>query len=121
MNIKLPKDVIYILQRLENSGYSAYVVGGCVRDALLGNAPQDWDICTSALPQQVINTFSDYRVIKTGIKHGTVTLMLNSNMYEITTFRTEKDYSDNRRPDTVEFVADIKEDLSRRDFTVNFN
>lgn len=119
MNIKLPKDVIYILQRLENSGYSAYVVGGCVRDALLGNAPQDWDICTSALPQQVINTFSDYRVIKTGIKHGTVTLMLNSNMYEITTFRTEKDYSDNRRPDTVEFVADIKEDLSRRDFTVN--
>ena len=119
MNIKLPKDVIYILQRLENSGYSAYVVGGCVRDALLGNAPQDWDICTSGLPQQVINTFSDYRVIKTGIKHGTVTLMLNSNMYEITTFRTEKDYSDNRRPDTVEFVADIKEDLSRRDFTVN--
>lgn len=119
MNIKLPKDVIYILQRLENSGYSAYVVGGCVRDALLCNAPQDWDICTSALPQQVINTFSDYRVIKTGIKHGTVTLMLNSNMYEITTFRTEKDYSDNRRPDTVEFVADIKEDLSRRDFTVN--
>lgn len=119
MNIKLPKDVIYILQRLENSGYSAYVVGGCVRDALLGNVPQDWDICTSALPQQVINTFSDYRVIKTGIKHGTVTLMLNSNMYEITTFRTEKDYSDNRRPDTVEFVADIKEDLSRRDFTVN--
>lgn len=119
MNIKLPKDVIYILQRLENSGYSAYVVGGCVRDALLDNAPQDWDICTSALPPQVINTFSDYRVIKTGIKHGTVTLMLNSNMYEITTFRTEKDYSDNRRPDTVEFVADIKEDLSRRDFTVN--
>lgn len=119
MNIKLPKDVIYILQRLENSGYSAYVVGGCVRDALLGNVPQDWDICTSALPQQVINTFSDYRVIKTGIKHGTVTLTLNSNMYEITTFRTEKDYSDNRRPDTVEFVADIKEDLSRRDFTVN--
>lgn len=119
MNIKLPKDVIYILQRLENSGYSAYVVGGCVRDALLDNAPQDWDICTSALPQQIINTFFDYRVIKTGIKHGTVTLMLNSNMYEITTFRTEKDYSDNRRPDTVEFVADIKEDLSRRDFTVN--
>ncbi|MGO5112439.1 CCA tRNA nucleotidyltransferase [Oscillospiraceae bacterium LCP25S3_E10] len=119
MNIKLPKDVIYILQQLENGGFSAYVVGGCVRDALLGKAPQDWDICTSALPQQVINTFSDYRVIKTGIKHGTVTLMLNDSMYEITTFRTEKGYSDNRRPDTVKFVADIKEDLSRRDFTIN--
>jgi len=119
MNIKLPKDVIYILQRLENSGYSAHVVGGGGGFLFCGMSI-DAGIALGIFRHKLTINIKNVLInIKTGIKHGTVTLMLNSNMYEITTFRTEKDYSDNRRPDTVEFVADIKEDLSRRDFTVN--
>ena len=117
--IKIPADVLSILDRLESGGYEAYVVGGCVRDSLRGETPKDWDICTSALPEDTLKTFSGYSVIETGIKHGTVTLLLNHTPYEITTFRSDGEYSDNRRPDTVSFMTDLRGDLSRRDFTIN--
>lgn len=108
-----------ILNTLEEHGYQAYCVGGCVRDALLGLQPKDFDICTSALPQQIINCFPNEKVLKTGIKHGTVTLLLQGEPFELTTFRIDGDYTDNRHPDQVEFVSSIAEDLRRRDFTVN--
>lgn len=121
MCIDIPKQIKSVLIRLQDSGYSAYVVGGCVRDKILGTEPKDWDITTSALPDEVKAVFSDLPVIETGIKHGTVTVIAEKNRtpVEITTFRTEFGYSDNRRPDRVEFVSDIKSDLSRRDFTMN--
>ena len=95
------------------------MVGGCVRDSLLGLTPKDWDICTAATPQEVESCFAGHRIIETGLKHGTVTVVLDDGQYEVTTFRTDGVYSDNRRPDSVEFVKDIREDLARRDFTVN--
>lgn len=119
MNISLPNDVGFILDKLLENGFSAYIVGGCVRDALLLKTPTDWDICTNALPQQTIDIFSDYKTIKTGIKHGTITLIINSVPYEITTFRTDGDYIDNRHPENVKYIRDIDGDLARRDFTVN--
>ncbi len=117
MRLKLPGAVIHILNELEKNGYSAYAVGGCVRDMLLNMQPHDYDICTSALPEQVAKCFE--KVIKTGIKHGTVTVLIENKPVEVTTFRTEGSYSDNRRPDSVVFVSNIKDDLSRRDFTIN--
>ena len=117
MNIIIPKDVEKIIERLNSAGYEAYVVGGCVRDSIMEKAPHDWDICTSATPEVVKSLFShttDY-----GMKHGTITVFADKEGYEITTFRAETDYSDHRHPDTVEFVADLKSDLSRRDFTIN--
>lgn len=119
MNISLPNDVGFILDKLLENGFSAYIVGGCVRDALLLKTPTDWDICTNALPQQTIDIFSDYKTIKTGIKHGTITLLINSVPYEITTFRTDGDYIDNRHPENVKYIRDIDGDLARRDFTIN--
>ena len=119
MNINLPENVSFILNKFKENGYSAYIVGGCVRDALLGKTPTDWDICTDALPNETINILKDYRIIETGIKHGTVTLILNSVPYEITTFRTDGDYLDSRHPQSVNFVRNIEEDLKRRDFTIN--
>lgn len=121
MFIEIPKQIKSILVRLQDSGYSAYAVGGCVRDKILRAEPKDWDITTSALPDEVKDIFSDLPVIETGIKHGTVTVLAGKKRIpvEITTFRTEFGYSDNRRPDRVEFVSDIKSDLSRRDFTMN--
>ncbi len=119
MNINLPTNVSFIIDTYKKNGFSAYAVGGCVRDALLGKNPTDWDICTDALPLETINIFSEYRIIETGIKHGTVTLILNSVPYEITTFRTDGDYCDSRHPQSVEFVRNIEEDLKRRDFTIN--
>lgn len=119
MNINLPESVSLILDKFKENGYSAYAVGGCVRDALLGKTPTDWDICTSALPNEIINIFQDYKIIETGIKHGTVTLMLDCVPYEITTFRTDGDYLDSRHPQSVSFVRNIEEDLKRRDFTIN--
>ena len=115
----LPNDVEFILEKFNTNGYLAYVVGGCVRDALLSKTPTDWDICTDALPEETIDIFKSFKIIKTGIKHGTVTLLLNSVPYEITTFRTDGDYSDNRHPQSVNFVRNIDEDLKRRDFTIN--
>lgn len=121
MRISIPKQIKSVLLRLQNSGYDAFVVGGCVRDKILGTEPKDWDVTTSALPDEVKGVFDDLPVIETGIKHGTVTVLAGEEHMpiEITTFRTEFGYSDNRRPDKVEFVTDIKADLSRRDFTMN--
>ncbi len=117
--IKLPNDVQYILDQLSSNGFSSYVVGGCVRDSIMCKAPNDWDICTSATPDQIKHCFQTFSIIDTGIKHGTVTLIINNNQYEITTYRSESCYSDGRHPDKVEFVGSIQEDLSRRDFTIN--
>ena len=119
MIIKIPCEVQFIIDTLETNGYEAYAVGGCVRDSLLEKEPEDWDICTSALPEQTLKIFSGRHVIETGLKHGTLTLMLDHKPFEITTYRIDGVYSDNRRPDKVEFVNDLKADLSRRDFTIN--
>lgn len=118
-NITLPLLVQNVLERLEKNGFSAYVVGGCVRDSLQGKKPHDWDICTSALPQQVKEVFRGCKIVETGIAHGTVTLFLEGQPFEITTFRTEGNYTDGRRPDSVSFSPNIEDDLSRRDFTIN--
>lgn len=117
----IPACCRYLIKLLEHSGYEAYVVGGCVRDSLIGRKPNDWDICTSARPETVcdILTRNHVRTIETGLKHGTVTACCGMYDYEITTFRVDGEYSDNRRPDTVEFVGDIVDDLARRDFTIN--
>lgn len=121
MTIDIPTGAGLIMRILEEAGYKAYIVGGCVRDSLLGKTPHDWDICTSATPEEVIKILDErgIRVLTTGLKHGTVTAMYGTDQFEITTFRTESGYSDNRHPDTVEFVSDIKADLARRDFTIN--
>ena len=117
--IRLPRDAYWLLQTLRAAGHSAYVVGGCVRDSLLGLTPHDWDLCTSALPQQVMELFGAQRCIPTGLQHGTVTVKQSGALYEITTFRTEGTYTDGRHPDEVHFVPDVREDLARRDFTIN--
>ena len=117
--LTLPTPVAFLLDRLNAAGYAAYAVGGCVRDALMGTVPHDWDVCTAALPQQVEAVFEAQRIIETGLKHGTVTVLVEDTPYEITTFRTESGYSDHRRPDRVEFVPRLDQDLSRRDFTIN--
>ncbi len=119
MKILLDRNAEYIIKMLDGNGYSAYAVGGCVRDAILGREVTDFDITTSALPDDVKSAFSSYPVIETGIKHGTVTVLIDRKPYEITTYRTEKGYSDSRHPDSVNFVDNIESDLSRRDFTVN--
>jgi len=119
MTIKIHEEVMYIITTLESNGYEAYAVGGCVRDSLLGKEPQDWDVCTSALPEQSQAVFKGQHIIETGLKHGTITLMLNHNPYEITTYRVDGKYKDNRRPETVKFVNVLKRDLARRDFSIN--
>ena len=119
MDLAMPAAAAAALDALERRGYESYVVGGCVRDALLGREPHDWDICTAAPPEAVEAVFAGSRVLETGRKHGTVTLLTEDGPLEITTFRREGTYSDARRPDTVEFIDDIHEDLLRRDFTVN--
>ncbi len=118
-NLYVPEQPSRLLEALHREGYEAYVVGGCVRDSLMGKQPHDWDICTSALPEQIEQVFQNQRIIKTGIKHGTVSVLIDSQPYEITTFRTDGVYSDHRRPDHVCFVSSLREDLSRRDFTIN--
>jgi len=119
VNISIPNEVKFIIDTLEKSGYEAYAVGGCVRDAILGMEAKDWDICTPALPEQTKQCFKGCRIIETGLQHGTITLLIDHKPFEITTYRIDGIYSDNRRPDKVEFVGDIREDLSRRDFTIN--
>lgn len=115
--IELPEDVANIIKKLEADGNQAYAVGGCIRDSLLNRIPEDWDITTSALPQQVKALFK--RTIDTGIKHGTVTIMLGKNGYEVTTYRIDSEYEDGRHPKSVEFSTSLTEDLQRRDFTIN--
>ena len=119
LTICLPADVAALLAMLRDAGFPAYTVGGCVRDALLGITPHDWDICTSALPEQMQQVFKDLHTVETGLKHGTLTVVVNHVPYEITTFRVDGEYTDHRHPDSVSFVDNIAEDLSRRDFTVN--
>lgn len=119
MTIFVPADVQKIIDRLEAHGHSAYIVGGCVRDAIMGRTPHDYDICTSALPDEVLAIFSDRKVIETGLKHGTVTVQGDEDYYEVTTYRVDGEYTDGRHPDEVRFVDDVVEDLSRRDFTIN--
>ena len=115
----LPADIAAVLQRLEAAGYASYVVGGAVRDWLAGSQPHDYDLCTAALPQQVEQLFADQHVVETGLQHGTVSIILHGKPVEVTTFRTEGNYSDGRRPDAVTFVPEIERDLARRDFTIN--
>ena len=118
MTIRMDEGAAELLDTLHKAGYAAYVVGGCVRDSLLGLTPHDWDLCTSALPQQVMELFGAQRCIPTGLQHGTVTVKQSGALYEITTFRTEGTYTDGRHPDEVHFVPDVREDLARRDFTI---
>ena len=108
-----------IIGRLNDAGYSAYAVGGCVRDTLLGRRPKDWDICTSARPEDMQRVFAGEHVVETGLKHGTLTVVLDHVPYEVTTYRVDGAYTDHRHPDGVTFVTDVREDLARRDFTVN--
>ena len=117
--MQFPSDVLFIIDRMNNSGYSAHVVGGSVRDSLIGRELGDFDITTSALPEQTKAVFEGLRIVDTGIKHGTVTLVLEGVPYEITTYRVDGDYKDNRHPECVTFTASLEEDLARRDFTVN--
>ncbi|MBQ3045457.1 MAG: HD domain-containing protein [Clostridia bacterium] len=119
MVIKIPPQVNRAIEILQSGGHSAYVVGGAVRDALMSMDAQDWDITTSALPEETLECFSDFRTIETGLQHGTVTAIVDGTPLEITTYRIETGYSDNRHPDKVDFTDKIEDDLSRRDFTVN--
>jgi len=119
MKFAIPSSAERILQVLTAAGHEAYLVGGCVRDLLRGVPPHDWDICTAARPEETEACFAGRRVLETGLKHGTVTVLEDGQPYEITTCRTEGPYSDSRRPDYVCFVSNLEEDLSRRDFTIN--
>lgn len=117
--LKAPEQVKTALRLLEHSGFEAYAVGGCVRDSLLGHAPDDWDITTSARPEETEAVFREYRLIETGLQHGTVTVILDGMPLEITTFRVDGDYLDARHPESVTFTRTLRDDLARRDFTVN--
>ena len=117
--MELPRTVSDLISRLENAGFSAYAVGGCVRDTLLSLEPNDWDLCTSARPEEMQEVFRGEHVVETGLKHGTLTVVINHVPYEITTFRTDGSYTDHRHPDSVTFVKEVAGDLARRDFTVN--
>ncbi len=119
MKLTLDPGAAALLDTLHAAGYAAYAVGGCVRDSLLGRTAHDWDLCTSALPQQVMELFGTEQCIPTGLQHGTVTIKYGGQLYETTTFRTEGSYTDGRHPDAVQFVPDVREDLARRDFTIN--
>ena len=119
MKLTLDPGAAALLDTLHAAGYAAYAVGGCVRDSLLGRTAHDWDLCTSALPQQVMELFGAEQCIPTGLQHGTVTIKYGGQLYETTTFRTDGSYTDGRHPDAVQFVPDVREDLARRDFTIN--
>ena len=108
-----------MIQKLNSEGYQAYVVGGCVRDSLLNKTPQDWDVCTSATPDEILACFAGDRTIPTGYQHGTITVLVDATPIEVTTYRIDGTYSDGRHPDAVAFTSDLAEDLARRDFTVN--
>lgn len=115
--LSIPTSVLEILETLQCHGFAAYLVGGCVRDGLLGKTPHDWDICTSAMPEETLRLFPN--TVATGLRHGTVTVLCNRLSVEVTTFRAESSYSDHRHPDSVRFVSDLTADLARRDFTIN--
>lgn len=119
MSIILPKTCEIILEKLNDAGHEAYIVGGCVRDSLLGLTPKDWDICTSALPEEMMMVFSGYRIIPTGLAHGTLTVLIDGEPIEVTTYRIDGEYEDHRRPKDVIYTKSLMEDLARRDFTIN--
>lgn len=119
LKINIPEDVQSVLSQLENAGFSAYIVGGCVRDAVMGKKPHDYDICTSATPEEMMRVFSDRDIIETGLQHGTITVKGMDDFYEVTTYRIDGEYLDGRHPETVQFTDNIESDLARRDFTVN--
>lgn len=119
MELSLPESVRRALAELEKNGFESYAVGGCVRDCLLRREPQDWDLCTAARPEETAAVFAGERILPTGVRHGTVTLLTETGPLEITTFRRDGDYTDGRHPDRVDFVDGVREDLSRRDFTIN--
>ena len=117
--MQLPENVLYCIRTLEQAGHRCYAVGGCVRDSLLGRTPTDYDLCTDALPETIARLFSGHTLVRAGEKHGTIGVVLQKQVYEITTFRTEGGYTDSRHPGWVRFVPSLQEDLARRDFTVN--
>lgn len=119
MYISMPKYIENCIKRIERNGFEAYIVGGCVRDSIIGKKPNDWDICTSATPKEIKEIFIDEKTIDVGIEHGTVVVLLENEEVEITTFRVDGNYSDGRRPDRVEFTSKLINDLARRDFTIN--
>lgn len=119
MNIVLPKNVKTIIKILNTHNYEAFIVGGCVRDSAIGLTPHDWDICTNAKPEEIKKCFENFNTFDSGIKHGTISVVLDGEVFEVTTYRIDGTYSDNRRPDSVTFTSDITQDLARRDFTIN--
>lgn len=119
LKIKIPSGANEIIHSLQNNGYEAFLVGGCVRDSILGRPIHDYDITTSATPDEMMEVFKDKRIIETGLQHGTITIVIDGEPYEVTTYRIDGNYSDNRRPDKVTFTKSLKEDLKRRDFTIN--
>ena len=118
-NMRLPEGVLAVIERLNAAGYEAYAVGGCVRNFLLGLTPKDYDVTTSAKPEQTKAALSDFRTLDTGIKYGTITVISDGMPIEVTTYRVDGEYTDNRRPDSVAFTTRLAEDLRRRDFTIN--
>ncbi|MBQ2897309.1 MAG: polynucleotide adenylyltransferase [Clostridia bacterium] len=119
MKIDIPKHILCALDMLKANGHESYIVGGCVRDSLINKVPSDWDICTCALPEETASVFKNFKTILTGIKHGTVCVIIDAFPVEITTFRTDGKYIDNRHPETITFSSSLSEDLKRRDFTIN--
>ena len=119
MNIVLPKNVKLIIDILNKNNFEAFIVGGCVRDSIIGLTPHDWDICTNAKPEEIKKCFEFFNTFDSGIKHGTISIVIDGEVYEVTTYRIDGTYSDNRRPDSVTFTSDIAKDLARRDFTIN--
>ena len=119
MKINLPEKVNTLITHLESCGYEAFAVGGCIRDSIMGREPNDWDLCTSASPDEMKDCFAGFRIIETGLQHGTLTVLLDGDAFEITTYRIDGEYSDGRHPDEVKFTRYLEEDLARRDFTVN--
>lgn len=119
MKISLPPKVKYIIDKIHENNFEAYIVGGCVRDAILGIKPNDYDITTNATPKTIKNIFRDFKCIEIGIEHGTISVVIDEEIYEITTYRIEGEYKDHRRPENVDFTNKLEEDLKRRDFTIN--
>lgn len=119
MKVDLPPKVKYIIDKIYENNYEAYIVGGCVRDSILGFEPNDYDITTSATPKVIKEIFRDFKCIDIGIEHGTVSVVIDDDIYEITTYRIEGEYKDHRRPENVDFTSKLEEDLKRRDFTIN--
>lgn len=119
LKIEIPSGANEIIHNLQNNGYEAFLVGGCVRDSILGRPIHDYDITTSATPDEMMKVFKDKRIIETGLQHGTITIVIDDKPYEVTTYRIDGNYSDSRRPDKVTFTRSLKEDLKRRDFTIN--